>query len=72
MMDKPQAILDKERAYKDARVTLQRPHPHHGKSGTVASVEYVEAIGRWGFVINLDDGDSCFVFEAKHWQIHDA
>jgi hypothetical protein len=51
------------------KVLIVGDHPHADKTGTVDRVECARAIGKWGFVVELEDGQSCFVFSGKEWRV---
>jgi hypothetical protein len=51
------------------RVLARGDHPHAGKSGTVDRVEFVSVLGKWGFVVNFDDGLDGFVFSGEEWTV---
>lgn len=51
------------------RALIRGDHPHAGKVGTVARVELARALGKWGFVVEFEDGQGCFVFRGEHWQV---
>lgn len=51
------------------RVLIVGNHPHTTKTGTVDRLEYVDVVGKYGFVVNFDDGLSGFVFDAKNWVV---
>lgn len=69
ILEKPKEFIDLETLYKQKRVLLKGDHPHAGKCGVVRSTEFAHAIRKWGFIVDLDDGDSCFVFHPKEWSI---
>jgi hypothetical protein len=50
---------------------VKRDHPHANKAGTVDRLEFANALGRWGFVVNYDDGLSGFVFHGSEWKVLD-
>jgi hypothetical protein len=47
------------------RVSITGSHPWAGESGVVESVQ-TTAFGKTGMVVNLDSGNSCFVFYGHH------
>jgi len=51
------------------RVFITGRHPHKGKIGTVDRLEFAAMLRKWGFVVNLDDGQSAFVFSPDEWKI---
>lgn len=68
-MEKTPQIAAVEQWYRGRRVTLTGDHPHATASGTIARVEYAQALGRWGFVVDLESGEACFVFTPQHWRV---
>jgi hypothetical protein len=50
------------------RVYLLEPHPWSGEIGTVQELK-TTGIGQTGYVVELDNGTSCFVFNRMQMQI---
>jgi hypothetical protein len=65
----PQNVRDVAQRFLGRRVLIRGDHPHAGKVGAVERVEMARALSKWGFVVQLDDGDGCFVFRGEHWQV---
>lgn len=71
MTEIPEALKPLER-FIGKRVLITKPgHPHAHKTGTVDRMEVANALGKWGFVVNYDDGLSGFVFHGSEWRVLD-
>ena len=53
-----------EQEFIGQRVQLQKGHPHDGYCGHIKDLRRT-AIGKAGFVVELDDGIECFVFKTE-------
>jgi hypothetical protein len=61
-----------ERRFTGKRVLIVQPgHIHESKTGTVMRLEHAHALGKYGFVVNYDDGLSGFIFNGAEWRVLD-
>lgn len=63
MGEKYKEILDKMYGQ---RMMIVGKHPHTGQIGKVEEIQ--DTLGGVGYVIRLDNGESCFVFKAENIQ----
>lgn len=66
----PDGLRATEKQFVGRRV-LVLTGPHANKTGTVARLEHVGVLNRWGFVVDYDDGLSGFVFHGREWKVLD-
>ena len=50
------------------RVLIIGKHPWAGKTGVITGAEQT-CTGKWGLVVELDNGQSCFVFKPENMRI---
>ncbi len=48
------------------QVRICGDHPHTGKKGEVVSLDHTHA--GYGFKVDLEDGESCYVFKGSHME----
>lgn len=65
----PPAVARTAKQFIGKRVLIVGDHPHANKTGTVDRIEWIWTLEKWGFVVNLDDGQSCFVFNGREWRV---
>lgn len=49
-------------------VELWRPHPHHGKTGTVESFDRLAGLGMTGAKVRFEDGRCCYITRPDHFR----
>jgi hypothetical protein len=68
----PDELKSLERQFVGKRVLIVKPgHPHLHSVGTVDRLEKAGVLGKWGFVVNYDNGLSGFVFHGSEWRVLD-
>ena len=65
----PENVREVARRLIGKSVLIRGDHPHAGRVGRIERVERGRAIGKWGFVVQLDGGEGCFVFKGEHWMV---
>lgn len=66
----PEELRPLERQYVGRRVLIvKKGHPHYQSVGTVDRIEQAGAVGKWGFVVNYDNGLSGFIFDGSEWRV---
>lgn len=70
--DIPEELKPLEKQYVGRRVLIvKKDHPHFQSVGTVDRIEKAHALGKWGFVVNYDNGLSGFIFHGSEWRVLD-
>lgn len=50
------------------RVRLVAPHPQASREGVYLGIEWRAAVGKWGYLVELEDGTGCHVFRDEQWE----
>lgn len=70
--DIPEQLQPLAKQYVGKRVLIvKKGHPHFQSVGTVDRMECAHALGKWGFVVEYDNGLSGFIFDGSEWRLLD-